>query len=255
VDGHPPVLRNSPLEIVALELRFPEAVLLQEDLKKIRRGLAKDYPASDTEHGIGIEVSVQGISQQQTLERHVYRTRDGAHQIALTSASLTLEARGPRQYEGFEHFLERWLKALEVVAPIAEIEAQLRLGLRYVNQLPVSDVSAGLEAVADRINPILLSPSGAEGFAFFIATSFQELRMQIEDAKASIRHGLRIVQEGSPSSGVYLLDIDLYDDEMADYDRETQIERLKLFNFQAWNLFRWALSDAEYERMEPEERS
>jgi uncharacterized protein (TIGR04255 family) len=254
MERRPPVLRNPPLAIVAVELRFPEAIFLPQDLKEIRKGLVKDYPVSDTEQGFGIELSVQGIRQQPTVQRHVYRTQDGAHQIGLTATSLVLEGRGGREYEGFEQFLDRWLKALDVVKPVAEIDTQLRLGLRYVNQLPVEDASAGYEAVNGRINPPLLSPVGAEGFDFSVVRSFQELRLMNEQGKAALRHGLQVDQDESPPKGAYILDIDFYDDEISAYDRERHIERLKVFNWQAWSIFRWSLTDSEYERMEPEER-
>jgi uncharacterized protein (TIGR04255 family) len=254
MEGRPPILRNSPLQSVAVELRFPEAILLPEDLKTARRGLAEDYPASGTEHGIGIELSVQGMRQQQTTQRQVYGSRDGSHQVGLTPTALVLEARAGAQYEGFEYFLDRWLKTLDVVAPVAEINNQLRLGMRYTNQLPVEDAGPGLVALVDRVNPELLSPLGAVGFDFAIATSFEELRLQNEHGKATLRHGLQVAPEGEPRPGVYVIDIDFYDDELADFDRDHHVEQLKLFNAQVWGLFRWSLTDAEYERMQPEDR-
>jgi len=248
------MLRNPPLSIVALELRFPEAFLLPENLKEIRKGLVKEYPVSDTEQGVGIEISVGGVRQQPTIERHVYRTRDGAHTIALTSTSLVLEGRGGTEYEGFEHFLERWLVALDVVQRVAEIDTQIRLGLRYVNQLPVEDASGGLEAVRERINTALLSPLGADGFGFGVTRSFQELRLANAQGKATLRHGLQIPQDDAAGPAAYILDIDFYDDEIADYERERQVEKLKTFNLEIWNIFRWSITDQEYDRMQPEER-
>jgi uncharacterized protein (TIGR04255 family) len=239
---------------VALELRFPEAILLPEDLKAIRRGLAEQYPASGSEQGIAIELSVQGMRQQPTTQRQVYGSHDGSHQVGLTPTALVLEARGGAQYEGFEHFLDRWLAALDVVKPVAEIDSQLRLGLRYVNQLPIEDASSGVAAMAERVNPALLAPFGADGFDFAVATSFEELRLQNEHGKATLRHGLQIVGEGSPPPGVYVLDIDFYDDELSAFDRDRHLEQLKLFNSQIWQVFRWSVVDAEYERMQPEER-
>jgi uncharacterized protein (TIGR04255 family) len=254
MESLPPILRKSPLQIVAVELRFPEAVLLPEDLKAIRRGLAEHYPASGTEHGIGIEVTSEGaVRQQQTTQRQVYGTVDGSHQVGLTSTVLVLEARGAK-YEGFEPFLERWLTAVDVVVPVAEIGNQLRLGLRYVNQLQVEDTTPGVTALDGRVNPALLSPLGAEGFDFRVSTSFEELRLQSENGKATFRHGLQIVGESAPPQGVYVLDIDHYDDQLAPFDRERHVEQLKLFNSQTWRLFRWSLTDDEYERMQPENR-
>ena len=104
---HPTILRNAPLQIVALELRFPETPFEPSDLKAIRRALADTYPDAATEHGIGIELSPEGVRQQQTNQRQVYRTIDGSHQIGLTQTTLALEARGPK-YNEFAP-LERWI--------------------------------------------------------------------------------------------------------------------------------------------------
>jgi uncharacterized protein (TIGR04255 family) len=256
MEGHPPLLRRAPLQIVAVELRFPEAVLVPEDLKQIRRGLADAYPASGTEHGIGIEFSLEGagaVRQQQTTQRQVYRTADGSHQIGLTSSALVLEARGAT-YEGFEHFLERWLTAVDVVEPVVEIGRQLRVGLRYINQFQLEDASPGLAAMDDRINPALLSPRGADGFEYDVSVSFHELRLQSKQGKATLRHGLQPIGDGVPQPGIYLLDIDYYDDEIASFERDRHLEQMKLFNWRIWQLFRWSVTDAEYERMQPEER-
>jgi uncharacterized protein (TIGR04255 family) len=254
MSSHPSILLNPPLKIVALELRFPETMLLPEDLKKIRKELVKEYPLSDTEQGFGIEISVQGLRQQPTtVQRHVYRTRDGSQQVALAPTSLVLEGSGVEGYEGFEHFLERWLAILDIVQPVAEINDQLRLGLRYINQLPVDDASAGLGSVAGRINPVLLSPMGADGFDFSVVRSFQELRLMNDHGKATLRHGLQ-AEDGVSSNGVYVLDIDFYEEEIAEYSRESQVEQLKRFNFEIWKIFRWSLTEKEYERMEPQEK-
>jgi uncharacterized protein (TIGR04255 family) len=228
-------------------------VLLPEDLKKIRKALAKDYPASDSEQGIGFEISLQGgVRQQTTMQRHVYKSREGSHQVGLTSSSLVLEARS--DYEGFQHFLTRWLSVLDVMEPILELDTQLRLGLRYVNQLVVDDPARGLEAVSGRINPTLLAPFQTEGFEHAVTSSFQELRLVKEGLKGTLRHGLQIAQDETPPQGVYLLDLDFYDDQLADYDNERQKESLKLFNSEIWKIFRWAITDEEFERMEPEDR-
>jgi uncharacterized protein (TIGR04255 family) len=276
VEDHPPILRNSPLQIVAVELRFPETVLLPEDLKEVRRALAQEYPKSDTERGVGIELSPEGaVRQQSATQRQVYRTVDGSHQVGLTTISLVLEARGP-QYEGFRGLLDRWMLALDAVAPVAEITLQSRLGLRYVNQLPVEDASVGLSALDGRINPVLLAPIGDENFPLHVVTSIQELRLRGDHGSAALRHGLQVVppqvvsagasapgqfapgqgilQGEQPSAGVYILDIDYYDEQPTPFEREGHVEQLKRFNEGIWEIFRWSLTDTGYEAMQPEDR-
>ena len=55
-------------------------------------------------------------------------------------------------------------------------------------------------------------------------------------------------------SEIRSLDIDFYEDALSGYDRDSHLEQLKLFNAQAWRIFRWSLTEDEYARMQPEER-
>jgi uncharacterized protein (TIGR04255 family) len=268
VEGHPPILRNSPLQGVVIELRFPAAVYLPEDLKQIRQRLKDAYPISDVERGVGIELSLEGgIRQQETRQRQVFRSLDGAHQIGLSETALALEGRGP-SYEGFERFLDHWLAAAEVVIPIAEVTSQLRLGMRYVNQLRVDDGRVGIRALDQRINPALLSPLHATGFKFDIETSFQQLQLRLEHGKATLRHGLMATPQITPGMippvvtvpdttvpGVYVIDIDSYDDQLKAFDLDAHKETLKRLNSEVWQLFRWSITDDEYALMQPEERA
>jgi uncharacterized protein (TIGR04255 family) len=79
VAAHPhPILGNAPLQTVACEIRFPGAVFVPEDLKAIRNALKDDYPVSDTQQGVGIEISLEsGVRQQSALQRYLYATLDG----------------------------------------------------------------------------------------------------------------------------------------------------------------------------------
>ena len=251
----PPILKNSPLQTVVLELRFPEVELLPEDRKALRRNLAKSYPVPTTQQGVSIQLNIQGAIQQRqgAGRRYTYRSREGSHQVAVSSTALVLEARG-RTYEGFESLLNRWLDVLDVVAPIVDLDTQLRLGMRYVNQIPVEDASEGLDALVDRIQTALLSPLGTEGFEFSIARSFQELRMTGAQGKATLRHGLQVPPLGEQRAGIYMLDVDFYDDDLMEFDRDRHVDQLKRFNLEVWKVFRWSITDSEYERMQPEER-
>ena len=238
-----------------MELRFPAAIYLQEDLKLVRQALKASYPDAGTEHAVSINVNPEGaMVQQEKTQRHVYRTFDGSHQIGLTETSLVLEARGS-DYEGFEHFLDRWLLAIEVVVRAAEVTSQSRLGLRYANQLRVDDASDGMAALRERVHPALLSPLDAEGFGFDIQTALHEMRLRNDAVTATLRHGLQIPPNApTAGQGVYVIDIDAYDDQPKAFELEAHKESLKLLNAQVWDLFRWSITDSEFEDMKPEDR-
>jgi len=263
VADHPhPILTNAPLQTVVCELRFPAPFLVTEDLRAIRSAL-KDYPLSDTQQGIGIELNPEsGVRQQPMIQRHLFSTLDESHQVSIGPGSLALEARSG--YEGFKRFLERWLQIVGVVQSAIELTIQTRLGLRYVNQLLVEDASAGLAALSNRVNAALLSPFGSDGFPYHVTTSFEEMRLRDESLNGTLRHGLQLAApvqapgapptEGSVTRGFYALDIDFYDDQRKTFAIDDQKEQLKAFNHSIWNIFRWAVTDEEYARMEPRER-
>jgi uncharacterized protein (TIGR04255 family) len=54
--------------------------------------------------------------------------------------------------------------------------------------------------------------------------------------------------------GVYVLDLDYYDEGPRRFEREEHLEQLKRFNNEIWELFRWCVTDTEYAGMQPAER-
>ena len=258
MERRPPYLANAPLQVVAADLRFPAVPLSADDIKAVTNALAEDYPLPETEQGIGFQIGPEGVKQQATTQRNLFITLDRSHQIALMPGTLVLEAAS--KYEGFHQFADRWMKAVSAVSAILQPRLQLRLGLRYVNQLPAEGENTTIRAMEGRINPTLLAPYGVEGFPYDVTTSLQELRLQGENAKGTLRHGLQIaalpgVAGREPTQqALYVLDLDFYDDQARPYDEAAQLESLKLFNSCIWKIFRWSVTDEEFQRMQPEER-
>jgi uncharacterized protein (TIGR04255 family) len=254
----PPHLANAPLQVVAADLRFPAVPLSADDLKAVSQAVADDYPLPETQQGIGFQIGPEGVKQQATTQRHLFISLDRSHQVALTPGMLVLEAAS--RYEGFQTFAERWVKLTAAVAEVLAPRLQLRLGLRYVNQL-ASDEGMTLAAMRGRVNPSLLAPFDEDGFPYDVSSSLQELRLQGEDAKGTLRHGLQIAATSAAPGreetqhAFYVLDLDFYDDEPKPYDEKVQLDSLKLFNTRIWDIFRWSITDDEFQRMQPEERS
>lgn len=254
----PPYLANAPLQVVAADLRYPAMPLSTDDIKAIAEGLADDYPLPETEQGIGFQIGPEGVKQQATTQRHLFVSLDRSHQVALMPGTIVLEAAS--NYEGFHSFADRWVKLAAVIAKVLAPKYQLRLGLRYVNQLPVEGDDMTLRAMEGRVNPQLLAPYGVDGFPYNVTSSLQELRLQGEDAKGTLRHGLQVAAAQSMpgrepvQQAFYVLDLDFYDDEPKGFEQDSQLELLKLFNSRIWKIFRWSITDEEFERMQPEER-
>ena len=254
----PPHLANAPLQVVAIDLRFPGVPLSADDIKAISQALADDYPLPETEQGIGFQIGPEGVRQQATTQRHLFVSLDRSHQVALTPGMLVLEAAS--SYEGFHSFADRWMKIAGAVEEVLKPKLQLRLGLRYVNQLPADGADLTLASMRARVNPALLAPFDVAGFPYGVSSSMQELRLEGKDAKGTLRHGLQpaatpaLPGREMAQHAFYVLDLDFYDDQARGYDRDGQLESLRLFNSRIWGIFRWSITDEEFERMKPEER-
>lgn len=248
-DYTPPILRRAPLQSMVCELRFPMRLAFQDDATRLQQALTEDYPIVETQPGLVIQA--QGISVPAPALRFAYASVDGTHAVLLTSSTLALECRS--DYQGWKPFCERWERVVSAVLKhFEDLVWQQRLGLRYINQIEVADPSAGLRAMEGRVHPALLQPLGDEsGLYEEINSSFQELRVAQQLGVCTVRHGLRVGDDGEAA---YLLDFDYYDDAMTRLDVQAQIEQLKGFNLGVWKLFRWSVSDKQYERFEPEDR-
>ena len=245
-DYTPPILRRAPLQSMVCELRFPTRLALQDDATRLQQALAEDYPLVETQAGLMLQT--QGVPLPST--RYAFVSRDGSHAVLFAQNTLALECR--TGYEGWKAFCTRWEGVVSAAADnFGGHVLQQRIGLRYINQIEAV-AAEGLRGMEGCVNPALLQPLGDESRLFQqINSSMQELRVAQELGVCTVRHGLQMSDDGDAA---YILDFDYYSDEMTQLDVATQIELLNGFNLGVWKLFRWSLSDEQYERFEPEDR-
>jgi uncharacterized protein (TIGR04255 family) len=241
-----PLLRNTPLSTVVCEVRF-DAPPLEHILELGKRleplGLT-EYVAEE-----GLQVAMRpGQIEQRTVRRHRFSDPAGSSALTLDVQAFSFETAA---YGGVDAFLEDWQPLATAVGEALGLEARTRIGLRYVNEIPLD--GACHEAVAQAINPELLPPWGAQEHLQALSVSLHELRFAQAEGELAFRHGLQRAAPTAPP--IYLLDFDHYEQRLRAFDVADDAERLRRFNATVDDVFCWSITQEKYESFEPEERT
>jgi len=255
----PPVVvyERSPLVLTICEITFTAVLSVADQgfVGPFQRAIQTDYPfpkrleqiALGIDFGAG-QAAMQG-SQQPSL-RWEFQDRQGMWTVVLTSESLSLQT---RRYEHFADFIERFQKLLDALVVHIGPEVGTKLGLRYINEIPIGDTR---ELTA--IRPELLGPLVLPGFNRYAELALQQIFLRDDNQPGlNINHGL--VTSGSavqpPSNHrpldqpFYLLDFDAFQEfpvpasRGLPLDAHALCERVNTLNKVIYRLFRWSVSD------------
>lgn len=129
------------------ELRFPTLLEL-ENQKPVgfQRALRKQYPLYEPK----LDVSLELGGTATTAHNHVMRSKDRRWAVSLRPAAIGLET---THYTNFEELEKRLRDIMQVAPALIDSDFYTRVGLRYVNALPISQ--QGLDGW---VNPSLVAP-------------------------------------------------------------------------------------------------
>jgi uncharacterized protein (TIGR04255 family) len=215
------------------ELRFP--ALLEIDRKallEMHAPLRKRYPHYGKSRSVNITPGDEAFDQETGYE---FRSADGAWVVSVKHFALSLET---SKYENFQDFENRLNQVVKAAAKLIDAEFFTRVGLRYVNAVPIHDAE-----IASYINPELVSPLAR--WVYGTTTKFmQEVRGYAEDGLYSFRHGF--IEK--PSGGVpeYMLDFDFYAENVEFQEVMPLVRKL---HSQSYRFFAWSLGERARESM------
>ena len=248
-----PKLARAPLVNVISQVRYPPVLTLnaegqrQELLAALQRELS-DYPLFAQVAGQEILLGPQGIQSQETKPTsYSFSSDDRLWTIGVASDSLSLQT---TQYEHFNDFVERWRSIASVVQTHLAPTRQIRLGLRYVDELRAEGADSP-EAWRDLLAPDVLGLAASDTWGHATRQSYQEWLFELDEFRCTLRHGF-LPTSVHGRDPFYLFDSDCYFEEVTSFDPEAQVTYLDRFNDLAYDLFRSALSDSLYESFHPE---
>lgn len=208
------------IKTAVCELRFP--ALLEYETKapvELQKKLRKEYPHYE------LHQTLTPGMQQET--RHLFRSKDQHWVISFKSSSIAIETSRYTNYEELEKQLEF---LLERSRSLLDSDFFTRVGLRYVDEIPIADGHFEGWIRAELISPLTNVYGHVERF-------LQEVRGSTEVGGYTFRHGFAgISAERTP----YSLDFDFHDENVSDKE---VLARVKRFNELSFDFFSWAIGE------------
>jgi uncharacterized protein (TIGR04255 family) len=211
------------INVAVCELRFPTMLELEtKPPSQLQSKLRKEYPSYEVLQHLDT-TRVEGLPGRY---RYVFRSRKGNWSITVHSEGISLET---GSYTEFDDFVVRLDKLIAISAPFIDSDFFTRVGLRYINKIPVAD-----RDLCGWINEQLCSPltSGPYGS---IAKYVSEVRGYTKSGEYTFRHAV------TPKNGeIDAVTLD-FDYSKEDVERDDVLELVRTFNKQNFAFFSWCL--------------
>ena len=244
------IFNNSGLELCLAQIKYPPVQRFTDErfMLGVREALAGEYPLVNTEQGINILITPQGVNQAPGASMLRFTSIDSHWSVVLASDFVTLET---RDYTNINELSTRFVNVLSSIATHFQPRHQLRFGLRYINEFrhPRGD---SYEAWARLLNPDLLGLGARGMLGGRVEQTIGEVLTRRDDGHLLVRHGflkgstiLPTPAHPAKTGPFYLLDLDYYDDTPVKFDVEAPIERMISYNDFIYRVFRWSIHDGE----------
>ena len=229
------------------QLRFPQLFRFDDEAgERVRERLVASYPLTEKQHQLVFQVTPENVQPVQGQEPVFFlRTDDRAWTVSVSSSSVALET---TDYRRFDDFLTRWIDLFKAVSGSLDVGRQTRIGLRYVNQIELPEVS--LDDLRRVVREPLLGPIGHHPLTEHPIVSIQEARFDANSVRCLVRHGIQPMDNGRPC---YLIDVDVYDEENRPLEANEHFDELRRFNQMAYDLFEWCVTEEQFNAFSPQD--
>ena len=221
------------IKTAVCELRFPTLLELENTSPvKLQSALRKLYPFYNEEQSISLNLG----SAPTSGKGYIFESKKRDWTITLRPSSISLET---NKYTDFNDFYEHFVFMFNAASNLLDTDFFTRVGLRYINHVPLPGNNMDRKDIAKWINPVLVAPltSGELGT---LKTFHSEVSGHIEDGGYTFRHGFAPSKNQDRNSLSYILDYDYFKDGV-EYDDVCEI--IKKFNSQNFSLFKWSLGE------------
>lgn len=203
-------LVHPPLSQVAFEVNFPNSFAVETEVAKYQQRVQAFYPESSAEYIVRLPTAVafgkppkQDSASLIPMRSFVFQNLQHSRVVRVSVVNFTFVV---TDYLHFEDYLEALTAAIVPAVEIFQLQNANRIGLRYINHIPIPGKGAETEYqkyVRSSINVDFLSGR--------IPSSFlTEVSLDLGSAKGlTVRSGL-LPAEPDRSARTYLLDIDCF---------------------------------------------
>ena len=124
--------KNTFLELVAFEVRFPTDLTIYEKIPKFQGKIKDNY--SVYSERFSIPTPFKANIEKSNLLDFSFKNRTEETEIYLNSYSIF--GLRTKSYSGFNTFSDNFLKCFKIFKELCQIKIITRLGLRYINIIP-----------------------------------------------------------------------------------------------------------------------
>lgn len=231
-------LNSAPLQVAVAQVRFSpvHAVEKRELVAEFESRLDRRYIAQDAQMAqtltiqVGVAPPSGPVAPPPVIDTvWPFRDDERGYSVSLGNSSLAVEA--DSTYHDFPQFLEEFGTAVRAFAEIFQPKRQMRLGLRYVNEIRDDRLKDDVRKVltSELVLPVGTAVKGG------LLRSLAELRVAETLGTFVIRHGL--IEEAT-----YLLDLDYFSETPTEFGPESVIERVEDFHSLIEAFFVWSLN-------------
>lgn len=236
-------LRRSPLVLVVAQINFEDtgSDVSHAQAREIQRVMGNDWTRLQVANQVRATITPTGAVNE--LQRRAYQlaTQDGSWSLLVNPDSVNLETRA---YTGWTDLAPKFRSAAEAVAKVFDPAQQLRLGLRYVDQVPLPDGRTSWDGlIPDSLLGLVQHPVFG---ACIIGAEHRSLLALPGTAKGLFRHGQ---MDDADKGQVYLLDYDVFDDASVPFAADHAAEAAEQLHQYAGSLFRVSVTDDLYARL------
>jgi len=185
------VFPANPIREVDFEIRFTPRLRIEAEMWRFQEDLVQDYP------DVGRETAI--LPNGATLNITVFQNPRAARVIKVSSNNMALAF---SSYANFEEFKDEVQRRTASFCGIFEVSSLTRIGLRYVNEIPLPTQSP--ESITKYVRPLI-------EFDRIGLNSIQQFALQVATSNNDHMILVRTVMLAGPIR-TYILDIDAYTD-------------------------------------------
>lgn len=251
----PRQLGTTHLEVAVCQIRYEHEASVSDigtgiELHDRLGGRAGDYPRIDAQELRTAVVEVGQGSASLTSDAGAtkgwrLRSADGAWTVTLMPDHASLETTGYTTWQ--DDFRPRLERLLGAVSELVRPAACHRVGLRYVNRLPLPP-SGNMRDWAEWIRPELLGPLTHPGLMEGITSVQQQVEIDVGDGIGCLlRHGA--LKDAREVVAGYLLDLDVFSQVPHRFSAESTATLANDLNSTALALFQLSLTQQYVEKL------
>ena len=246
-------LSSAPLIAVVAQIRFPQIVSITHEnfIGGFQERIRKEYPVLRKESGVDFLLTPDGVSKSNstTIWKFCDRPQRTAWTVSLAPSFVALDT---SQYENRTDFLERLRLVLNALDDTITPSTCDRIGIRYVDRILLdSDTNLADLIRRDILALATVDPGGNANLMHSISDS----KYSVGDAVFNGRWGwvpprvmLDPLHGPAVESPSWILDLDMYKDNVEDFDTHRLVSTASNFAEQIYRFFRWSVRPEFFQR-------